>query len=160
MEEMRVLGITITSDMNWRLKNAGAKQDDLVDIYCKQVRSLLKFGVPAWHGGITNGEHIDIERIQKSAFHIILGSYYTSYKNALKTLCLDPLSVRRDSLCLSFARKAEKHPKHSKWFQLNDNQVNTRQTKYKYKEVLAKHDRFERSPLSFLTGMLNDHYKK
>ena len=65
-----------------------------------------------------------------------------------------------DSLCLSFARKAEKHPKHSKWFQLNDNQVNTRQTKYKYKEVLAKHDRFERSPLSFLTGMLNDHYKK
>ena len=74
MEEMRVLGITITSDMNWRLKNAGAKQDDLVDIYCKQVRSLLKFEVPAWHGGITNGEHIDIERIQKSACHIILGA--------------------------------------------------------------------------------------
>jgi hypothetical protein len=179
VEEMRVLGITITSDINWatnthnmvtrankklwvlrRLKNSGAKQVDLVDIYCKQVRSLLEFGLPAWHGGITNGEKIDIERIKKSACHIILGGYYTSYKNALKTLCLDPLSVRRDSLCLTFAKKAEKHPKHSKWFKLNDNKVNTRQYKYKYKEVLAKHDRFETSPLNFLTGLLNDHYKQ
>ena len=179
VEEMRVLGITITSDMKWatnthnmvtrankklwvlrRLKNSGAKQVDLIDVYCKQVRSLLEFGVPAWHGGITISEQIDIERIQKSASHIILGGYYTSYKNALKTLCLDPLSVRRDSLYLTFARQAEKHPKHSKWFKLNDNQVNTRQYKYKYKEVLAKHDRFERSPLCFLTGLLNDHYKK
>ena len=57
VEEMRVMGITITSDMKWatnthnmvtrtnkklwvlrRLKNSGAKQVDLVDIYCKQVR--------------------------------------------------------------------------------------------------------------------------
>jgi hypothetical protein len=66
VEEMRVLGITITSDMQWAtnthnmvtkankklwlirtLKNSGVKNEDLVDIYCKQVRSLLEFGVPA-----------------------------------------------------------------------------------------------------------------
>ena len=179
VEEMRVLGITITSDMKWatnthnmvtrankklwvlrRLKNSGAKQDDLVDIYCKQVRSLLEFAVPAWHGGINKDDQIDIERIQKSACHIVLGDSYSSYKNALKTLCLDPLSVRRDRLCLKFAKKAEKHPKHSKWFKPNDNDVNTRQTKTKYKEVLAKHSRLKKSPLSFLTDMLNDNYKE
>ena len=135
-------------------------QDDLVDIYCKQVRSLLEFAVPAWHGGINQNDQIDIERIQKSACHIILGDNYSSYKNALKTLCLDPLSVRRDELCLKFAKKAEKHPKHSKWFVPNDNDVNTRQIKTKYKEVLAKHSRLQKSPISFLTDMLNDNYKK
>ena len=179
VEEMRVLGITITSDMKWatnthnmvtrankklwvlrRLKNSGAKQDDLVDIYSKQVRCLLEFAVPAWHGGINLDDQIDIERIQKSACHIILGDSYSSYKNALKTLCLDSLSVRRNGLCLKFAKKAEKHPKHSKWFKPNDNDVNTRQTKTKYKEVLAKHSRLQKSPLSFLTDMLHDNYKK
>jgi hypothetical protein len=78
----------------------------------------------------------------------MFGGNYTSYKNALKTLYQDPLSVRRDSMCLTFAREAEKHPKHSIWFKLDDNQVNTRQTKYKYKEVLAKHDRFEKNPIN------------
>ena len=179
VDEMRVLGITITLDMKWatnthnmvsrankklwvlrRLKNSGAKTEDLVDIYNKQVRSLLELAVPAWHGGITKDDQMDIERIQKSACHIILGEDYTSYRNALKLLNLDPLSVRRDKLCLKFVKKAEKHPKHRHWFKLNDNDVNTRQTKLKYKEVFAKHDRFKKSPLAFLTDMLNDNYIK
>ena len=179
VEEMRVLGITITSDMKWatnthnmvtkankklwvirRLKKSGAKNEDLVDIYCKQVRSLLEFGVPAWHGGITTDDQIDIERIQKSACHIILGGDYTSYKNAMKKLCLDPLSARRDNLCLKFAKKAEIYDKHRNWFKLNDNTVNTRQAKTKYKNVHSKHTRFDKSPLSFLTNLLIDHYIK
>ena len=177
VEEMRVLGITITSDMKWatntnimvtrankklwvlrRLKDSGAKEDDLVDIYCKQVRSLLELAVPAWHGGINKDDQMDIERIQKSACHIILGEDYTSYRNALKSLNLEALSVRRDKLCLKFAKRAEKHPKHRHWFKLNENDVNTRQDKLKYKDVFAKHNRFKKSPLAFLTGMLNDHY--
>ena len=177
VEEMRVLGITITSDMKWatnthnmvtkankklwvlrRLKNSGAKEEDLVDIYCKQVRSLLELAVPAWHGSITKDDQMDIERIQKSACHIILGEDYISYRNALKSLNLESLTGRRDKLCLKFAKRAEKHPKHRHWFKPNDNEVNTRQTKLKYKEVFAKHDRFKKSPLAFLTDMLNNHY--
>jgi hypothetical protein len=117
VEEMRVLGITITSDMQWAtnthnmvtkankklwlirtLKNSGVKNEDLVDIYCKQVRSLLEFGVPAWHGGITTDDQIDIERIQKSACHIILGGDYTSYKNAMKKLSRFFISQERQSV--------------------------------------------------------------
>ena len=46
------------------------------------------------------------------------------------------------------------------WFKLNENDVNTRQDKLKYKDVFAKHNRSKKSPLAFLTGMLNDHYNK
>ena len=86
VEEMRLLGVIITSDMKWaantdhivtrankklwvirRLKKSGAKVEDLVDIYCKQVRSILELAVPAWHGGITKDDELDIERVQKSA---------------------------------------------------------------------------------------------
>ena len=95
----------------------------------------MEFAVPAWHDGITTDDQIDIERIQKSACHIILGGDYTSYKNAMKMLCLDPLSARRDNLCLKFAKKAEIHDKHRNWFKLNDNTVDTRQAKTKYKNV-------------------------
>ena len=179
VEEMRVLGVIVTSDMKWaanthhmvtrankklwvlrRLKKSGASEEDLVDIYCKQVRSLLELAVPAWHGGLNNVDQLDIERVQKSACHIILDSNYISYRNALNDLCLEPLKVRRDKLCLKFAKKAEIHPKHRNWFKLNKNTANTRQNKSKYMEVSAKHKRFKTSPLSYLTNILNNHYNK
>ena len=117
----------------------------------------MELAVPAWHGGITQAEHMDIERIQKSAAHIILGENYLSYRNALKEMSLEPLGNRRDRLCLNFAIKAEKHLKHMNWFKPNVNPVNTRQEILKYIEVQAKHTRFKDSPLSFLTNLLNDH---
>ena len=179
VEEMRILGIIIRSDMKWysntdsivtrankklwmlrRLKYLGAEDDDLVDIYEKQIRSLLELAVPAWQGSITQGEKMDIERVQKCALYIILGSRYESYKNALKTLTLENLDERRNKLCLKFSKKAEKHDKHSKWFKMNGNPVNTRQMKYKYWEVQYSHTRFKNSPISFLTKVLNEHYSK
>ena len=179
VEEMRLLGLIIRSDMKWisntdqmvtrankklwmlrRLKNLGAGPLDLTDIYIKQVRSILELAVPVWHSGITQNERIDIERIQKSAAHIILGEDYCSYKDALSDLGLESLESRRAKLCLKFIKKAEKHDKHQNWLKLYKTNVNTRQRKNKYCEVKAFHTRFQKSPLSFLTQMLNEHYRK
>ena len=80
---------------------------------------------------------MDIERIEKSACHIILGEDYFSYKNALKTFGMDALKIRRDRLSLNFAKKAERYPRHKNWFKLNDNSVNTRQEKMKYSDVTS-----------------------
>ena len=87
VEELRLLGVIIRSDMTWvsntdnmikkankrlwilrRLKFLGAQQDDLVDLYMKQIRSVLELAVPAWQE-----ERVNIERIQKCAANIILG---------------------------------------------------------------------------------------
>ena len=139
VDEIRLLGLVITSDLKWtsntenlvnkankilwilrRLKNLGASQADLIDIYLKQIRCVLELAVPAWSGSINLADQIDIERIQKSAAHIILGSSYLSYKDALKTLNLESLKTRRDNLCLKFAKKAEKDKKFKHWFKAAD----------------------------------------
>ena len=102
----------------------------------------------------------DIERVQKTALHIILGDSYQSYKEALDMVGLESLEARRHKLSLKFARKAAVHPKHRNWFRLNTNTVNTRQEKSLYCPVYSNHDRFDRSPLAYLTNLLNDDYKK
>ena len=56
-------------------------------------------------------DKIDIERVQKSACHVILGSEYESYSKALETLCLETLETRRIKLCLNFAISCEKKRK-------------------------------------------------
>ena len=179
VDEIRLLGIIIRSDLKtvsntenmvkkankrlWivrRLKHLGAQQDDLLDVYTKQVRSVLELAVPAWHGTITLTEQQDIERIQKSVAHIILGDEYVSYKQALLTLNLESLQSRRGKLCLNFAKKAEKHDKFKNWFKVSEAKPNTRQPTFKYQEVNAKHKRFKKSPLGLLTTMLNEHYSK
>ena len=177
VEEMRLLGLILRSDLTWhantdnmvtkankrlwmlrRLHALGADTDDMVDIYSTQIRSVLELAVPAWHGSFNQGERLEIERVQKSAFYIILGDSYLSYRNAQKTLGLDSLESRRSQLCLRFGKKAEKHEKHKQWFKFNDQTVNTRQQKMKYCDVKARLSRFKKSPISFLTNMLNEHY--
>ena len=72
--------------------------------------------VPAWNGALTQAEVKDIERVQKTALHIMLGGTCSDYRSALDTVGLEPLVVRREKLSLKFAKKAVKHPKHTEWF--------------------------------------------
>ena len=154
VEEMKLLGIIISSDLSWhanteyivtkankrlwmlrRLQNLGAEKEDLLEIYRTQVRCVLEMAVPAWHSSISQLEKRNIERVQKSAFHIILGHDYISYRNALKVLNLESLDSRRNQLCLKFAKKCEKNDKFKHWFKFNENYKNTRTEKLRYCEV-------------------------
>ena len=178
VDEIRLLGLIIRSDMKWvsntanmvqkankrlwilrRLKNLGAKDSDLVDIFIKQIRSVLELAVPAWQGGISQAEKQDLERIQKCACHIILGTEYQSYRSALKTLNLETLETRRIKLTMKFGLKSEKHKKFQKWFKPTPVKVyDTRIEQLRYCNVKAKHTRFAKSPLSYLTSLLNKYY--
>ena len=142
-----------------RLKNLGAEKEDLLEVYVKQIRCLLELAVPAWQSSLTIAEKTDIERVQKSACHTILGGLYGSYTNALEVLNLESLEVRRNNLCLKFALKAEKHEKFQYWFKKNVKNVNTRHSTMKYCTVKANHTRFEKSPISYLTRLLNTYYQ-
>ena len=116
--------------------------------------------MPVWQGSITMHERTDIERVQKMATKIILGRSYRSYDEALETLNIEHLEARRVKHCLNFALKAEKHPKFSKWFKENNKTYNTRLKKPKYLEVHSNYNRYEKSPLGYLTRLLNMHYSK
>ena len=66
-----------------RLANHCATLDDLIDIYIKQVRSVMEFGVPVWNSSIKNEEVKDLERVQNSFLQIALCSEYSNYEDAL-----------------------------------------------------------------------------
>ena len=178
VDEIRLLGIILRSDMKWvsntlnmtnkankrlwilrRLKHLGASDIDLLEVYTKQIRCVLELAVPAWQGSISQAEKTTLERIQKCAAQIILGDSYHSYGDALKTLNLDSLEARRQKLALKFALKAEKNSKFKTWFKLASKTVNTRLKLPKYCDVNANYTRFARSPISFITRILNLHHK-
>ena len=57
--------------------------------------------VRVWEPGLTNEEAKQIERVQKSAFYIIMGDDYVSYSNALEVLGWESLEHRRGNICLN-----------------------------------------------------------
>ena len=120
---------------------------------------LGQFAVPVWNCSITGENIADIERIQKTVLHVILGDRYRSYSSALKLSGLDKLSDRRRKLCLTFAKKAVKHDKFSNWFKVNNKHTNTRQDQPRFCNVYRRTERFQNSPLCYLTDMLNKHYE-
>ena len=173
MEEMKMLGLVLSNDLSWRpntdnmvmkaykriwmikrLKSRGANLDDLTDIYTKQIRSVLEFGVPVWNCGLTKAEVTDIERVQKSFLHIALGDSYGDYDNALSISKLETLEERRKNLCIKFAKKAAKHPKHKDWF-VPESKPNTRSEKTNFKAPTGRLKRFLKSPIPYLTNLLN-----
>ena len=174
-DEMRLLGLIVRSDLSWksnteqmisraykklwilkRLKGQGASLEDFTDIYVKQVRSILEFGVPVWNSKLIQEEINDIERVQKSFMYIALGDDFTDYKSALYVTDLETLSRRRTKLCLNFATKCLKHPKHNKWFVKTEPGPNTRSVKPSFKVPFCRLTRTNKGPIPYLTRLLNN----
>ena len=44
-----------------------------IDVYIKQVRSVMELAVPVWHSSLTLADKVAIERVQKAALQLILG---------------------------------------------------------------------------------------
>ena len=174
VEETRLLGLVLRSDLSWssntdyivqrcnsklwflrRLKKLGASMEDLLDLYHKHVRSILEYAAPVWHSSLTGEDRLKLERVQKTAFHIILGEQYKSYNSALKITGSKTLFDRRRKICLKFAQKSLKNSKFKNWFKPTSNETKTRQEKLKFHDVHCRADIFKNSPLSYLTGLLN-----
>ena len=174
IEEMKLLGVVITSDLRFhkntefivkrgfsriwilkRLKNLGASRKQLIDVYLKQIRSILELAVPVWQPTLTLEDRLKIERVQRAALHVIFGREYTSYASACEQANLLTLESRRVKLCQKFARKAASNPKHQKWFKMNKKHNKTRIMQPFFCPVIARTDRFRKSPISYLTNLLN-----
>ena len=175
VEETKLLGLVLTSDLKFdkntdyivkrafkklwmlkRLKNLGASSDQLTDVYFKQVRSILELATPVWHSSLSLANKACIERVQKAALQIILGPAYTSYSSACDLINLLTLETRRVNLCRKFALKTVKNPKHTKWFKVNRKISKTRQKQPAFCHVVSRTKRFENSPISYLTQILNN----
>ena len=175
INETRLLGVIISNDLKW-----GANTDNickngykrmwklrrmlvldvepliLLDVYTKEIRSVLELAVPAWHSGLTVKQSADIERVQRVAVDIILskvklGERNFCYDMAMVILGLEPLSVRREKLCLTFARKTLKS-RHRDMFKPT---VQNTRNKPMFYEPNSNKTRCHNSPLNYLTRLLN-----
>ena len=138
------------------LKKLGAGLGDMMDVYEKQCRSVLEMAVPAWSAGLTKTESNQIERVQRSAFAIILGDDYGSYSQALRALKMETLVVRREALCLKFAQKAFNSEKFKNWFVVSESPDDDKFLL----EVKTRTRGNRNSPLPYLTKLLNNHLSK
>ena len=175
--EAKILGIFISADLKWtahvdyminrsnkkiwilrRMKILKLDVHILTDFYCKEIRSILEFGVAVWNSGITKKQSKQIERIQKISVSIILSELACnfSYKVLCTLLNLEPLFIRRYDLCLRFIQKASQDTQHSDLFYSNIRECKTRQNQKPYKEFMCRSNRYYKSPLCFLTRLLNN----
>ena len=172
IKETTLLGVILTDDLKWsantyhicckaykkiwilrRLKLLDSDPTFVLDVYKKEIRSVLEVAVPAWHSGLTVQQSSDIERVQKVAVSLILGNPRLSYSESLEILELETLEARREKLCLTFAKRTLKS-RHSSLFEKSNPVYNTRYGGT-YKEQRANTARFYNSPLNYLTRLLN-----
>ena len=79
-------------------------------MYILYIWSVLESSAVVWHSSLTQGQELEIERVQKVALKNILKEAYETnetHDNALETCSLKPLAERRDGLCLAFAKNCK-----------------------------------------------------
>ena len=172
VKEIKLVGVFITDDLKWqrnteyicnkarrklwllrRMKTLNLSTMQLFDVYTKEVRSILEMAVPVWHGGLTQKQSKEIERVQKVAFRIILTNKYRNYENALKSLDAETLHQRRINICKSFATKNLKSE--SPFFDRIAQYPNTRAKAKIVREFKCNTSRYAKSSLPYLANLLN-----
>ena len=171
--QTRLLGLVLEDSLSWQANtNHIVKQaykrmsilqnlysfsiplQDLIEIYILYIRSVIENSAVVWHSALTQGQALEIERVQKVALKIILKSDYIDYKNALSVTHLPTLSERRIQLCKTFALKCTKNPKLCDMFPLANKAYNTRKPE-KYIVTQANTNRLAKSAIPFMQRILN-----
>ena len=137
---------------------ASKSKEDLLEVFKIFIRGRLEYCAPVWNPTLTEEDKEDIERIQKTALKIILGESYGGYETALDMCQLTTLEDRRESLCLNFALKCLSNENHKNMFPETNNELLHHPTKFQV--PLCLHERYRKSPIPYLTNLLNEHYEK
>ena len=170
----KILGVIVSNDLKWslnteyitkkalsrlwtlrRMKNLGLSNEVIFDVYMKEVRSILEFGVPVWNGGLTLKDSSKIENIQKKVFKILMQNEYSNYESACHFFGTDTLEKRRVNMCLKFAKK-ELLRDESSFFIKHQPRRHTRQSdKIKVEEIRCNSARYSNSSIPYLSRLLN-----
>ena len=125
----KILGVLISNDLKWskntdhitskarkriwtlrKLSKMGFDNDFILDVYFKEIRSILEYCAPVWSGGILKKDSLKIENIQKSVLRILLKGQYSSYTQSCENFNIEKLHDRRQKLCERFGLKELSKP--------------------------------------------------
>ena len=137
-----------------KMSNFGASINEMKDIYFVFVRSHLEKTATLWHSSLTKKNKNDLERVQRTAVKIILGTNNIGYKKALLKLDIDDLSTRRENLCLDFAVKCTKNPRLKQMFPTIKKSKIRKPATYFVQHANTK--RLKQSAIIYMQNLLND----
>ena len=172
-DELNLLGVILRNDLKWKantdfmvtkcnrkffmfakLKAFRASRDDLLRVW---TRPICEYAAPLWHSSLNAADTSKIERVQKRALRLILGSDYSRYSEALETLKIPSMSQRRQQLCLKFGKSLLKSPKFKHLLPLRDSVRNLRNNSGdQVQEFLCNNDRYFNSAIPYLARLLNE----
>ena len=142
------------------LKELGCPREELLDVVRQQILSVVEQAVPYWAPMITKNESQMLERILKTALHIILQDQYVNFRHALKLTRMRSLSNRRKEIFYKFCKKSEKSEVFQNWFAKPEQGRTARYSKPVYRPVNCRTTRFDRSPISAMTKVVSWHPPK
>ena len=172
VESFKALGVLFNCKLTWQdhvlymsnkaskrlyflviLKRAGLSAEDLTQIYCSIVRSVLEYAAELWHPGLIKEQSKKLEQVQKRAVNIILPGI--DYLTACNNLGLDTLHQRRENMCQKFFISVQKedHKLHNLLPPSRPTHGRTLRNPNKYQTPRIRTERFKRSPIIY--GLLN-----
>ena len=115
------------------------------------------YRLPVWHPALTENLHYDLERIQKRACRIILGFNYTGYQDALITCAIPELRIRKDQICLHFAKSLLKSNEFRGWLPRSRSEQGhmTLRNAHKLSVPKTRTMRYARSSIPYMVKLLN-----
>ena len=126
-----------------------------------QVSSKLDQSAVVWHSSLTMRDRNDLERVQKSALRVILGEKYISYKNALNVMRMDSLEIRRQNICLKFAKQCIRNEKLRDIFPRNkSNHSMEKRNGERFVVKKALTERYKRSAIPNMQRLLNNNERE
>ena len=172
----KLLGVIISDNLKWddntdylvkransrlellrKVASFGTSREEKKNIYILYIRSILEQSCVVWNNSLTAENCQDLERIQKTAVRIILGKQFENYEEALEKIDLQPLNVRRNELCLKFAKQCLKNPKTRDMFPTKE-KIHEMELRDEEKFVVnhANTERMKKSAIPFMQRLLNE----
>ena len=170
--EMKILGCMIQNNLKWdahinyvikkasksiwrlrRMKQLGVDNATLATFWKSEGRVHLEANCPVWAGAITQRQSRALTRVQRKAVATITEKEYSRGRVELN---LEVLPDRRLKLAQKFADKTVKKSRHKDTFERLPNPPNTRRGKNIWKEPISRTNRHKKSPVPFLTRLLNN----
>ena len=180
VDSMKILGTIVNNKLSWDdncgqlvkkvnsrmrllrgVQSFGASVEEMVHLWILFCRSVLEQSCVVWGTSLTQENIDDLERTQKTFAKLVLRERYRDYDNALLILNLDSLQVRRQEMCLKFAKSGIKNGKLNDLFPIN-NKIHKMKTREddKYQVQFANTGRLKQSSIITMQNMLNDDAKK
>ena len=186
-DNLKLLGVILSNDLKWskntaqicskgnqrfyflrKLKQFGLSKEELLHGWMTMIRPITEYAAPLWHSSLTDADTKKLEKLQKRALGLVLGTtyidnkrYYTfgnkhlSYTEALEKTGLVSLDKRREILTGKFALDAVKSKRHNDIFTKKVFERAPGRYEHIVQEKQCTTERYYKSAVPYMSRMLN-----